>query len=545
MNTQKASLVIVFLACCWNVFDRDAVAVEVTVERSEQGAVVKVDGELFAEYRTHPIHQPAIWPIIGPTGKPVTRSYPLGPLQEIEHDDHPHHHSLWVTHQDVNGHDFWAPRDLEKPADERKIIKHLEFAKIASENNEAVIVTRNRWIAGIEGPMCEDERTWVFGADENSRWIDCTIKLIASHGEVTFGDIKDGFFAIRVAGTMKTDAKLGGKIVNSRGQTNKGAWAMPAEWVDYYGPDSVGTNGETVGAAIFSHPANFQHPCRWHVRSYGLFTANPFGEKDFPPSEIIQDGYTIPAGESLTMRYRVLFHKGDTEQGKVAEAYEDYVASGPAGLLPVVLDENFQHRMDRWASTDREQTKKMWSLVAGGGYGNDNRMLRVSGESTYRPPHRSPRSIALLKDVVVKDFELTADVQNTNSAAGDHRDLCFFWGYQDPTHFYYVHLGSKPDPHSCQIFIVNDAPRAMITEKKSEGTPWTDDWHKVKIRRNAESGLMEVFFDDMQTPVMTANDKTFSWGRVGIGTFDDNGNFDNIKLRGKTVEPIPASAKLP
>ena len=545
MNISKSLLMIALLLGVTSLFSSRSPAAEVTVERSEHGAIVRVDGELFTEYLTHPIHQPALWPIIGPTGKPITRSYPIGPLQENELDDHPHHHSLWVAHQDVNGHDFWAPRDLEKPKKERKIIQHLEFSKIANEGNEAVIVARNRWIAGTEGPMCEDERTWVFGADEDSRWIDCTVKLIASHGDVTFGDIKDGFFSIRVAGTMKTDAKLGGKIVNSRGQTSKGAWAMPAEWVDYYGPDSVGTNGETVGAAIFSHPANFQHPCRWHVRSYGLFTANPFGEKDFPPSEIVQSGYTIPAGESLTLRYRALFHKGDTEQAKVADAYKKYISEGVEGLLPVVLDEDFQHRMDRWTSTDREQTTRMWSLESGSGYGNNNRVLRVSGESTYRPPHRSPRSIALLKDVVVEDFELTADVQNTNTETGDHRDLCFFWGYQDPAHFYYVHLGAKPDPHSCQIFIVDDAPRKAITVKKSKGTPWTDEWHKVKVRHNVNSGLMEVFFDDMKTPAMTANDKTFSWGRVGVGTFDDHGNFDNIRLRGNVVKQIPATAKLP
>ncbi len=538
MNTQKVLLTTILLV---SAYTNCLAALDVTVERSEQGAVVRIDGELFAEYRTHPIHQPAIWPIIGPSGKPMTRSYPVGPLLETELEDHPHHHSLWVTHQDVNGHDFWAPRDEEKPKNERKIIKHLEFSKIAIEDNEAVIVTRNRWLAGVDHPMCEDERTWVFGADEESRWIDCTIKIIASHGEVTFGDIKDGFFSLRVAGTMKVDAELGGQVVNSRGQTGKGAWAMPAEWVDYYGP----VEGETVGAAIFSHPANFQHPCRWHVRSYGLFTANPFGEKEFPPCEIVQDGRTIAAGESLTLRYRALFHLGDTEQGKVSEAYEKYVDAGPAGRLPVVLDEDFQHRMDRWTTTDRGQTLRMWSLESGGGYGNENRVLRVSGESTYEPPHRSPRSIALLKDVVVEDFELTADVQSTNSEGGDHRDLCFFWGYQDPAHFYYVHLGAKPDPHSCQIFLVDDADRKKITEKASEGTPWTGDWHKVKVRHDVESGLMEVFFDDMQTPVMTARDKTFSWGRIGVGTFDDHGNFDNLKLRGHVVQPIPVEAKLP
>jgi len=141
-------------------------------------------------------------------------------------------------------------------------------------------------------------------------------------------------------------------------------------------------------------------------------------------------------------------------------------------------------------------------------------------------------SIALLKDIKVTDFELTARLQNTAPKAGPHRDLCIIWGYQSPSHFYYVHLGARPDPHACQIFIVNDAERTMITDKKSKGTPWTDDWHNVKVTRNVDDGTMEVYFDNMKTPVMTARDKTFTWGQIGIGTFDDNGNFDDVMPRG-------------
>jgi hypothetical protein len=131
---------------------------------------------------------------------------------------------------------------------------------------------------------------------------------------------------------------------------------------------------------------------------------------------------------------------------------------------------------------------------------------------------------------------MTAKVQNTNPTAGPHRDLCLFWGYQDPAHFYYVHLGARPDPHSCQIFIVNDAPRTKISELTSEGTPWTDGWHDVKVVHRAHDGVMEVYFDDMERPVMTARNTTFTWGRVGLGTFDDHGNFDDFTLWGERVE---------
>lgn len=199
--------------------------------------------------------------------------------------------------------------------------------------------------------------------------------------------------------------------------------------------------------------------------------------------------------------------------------------------LPLLFRDDFEHGMSHWQTTDPDPVAGVWKIVAAGDKGNH--VLRVTGPSRYEPPYRSPLSIALLKDVKVSDFELTARVQNTAAKAGPHRDLCIMWGYQDPAHFYYVHFGAKPDPHACQIFIVNGAPRTMITEKKSAGTPWTDGWHTVKVIRRVADGVMEAYFDDMKTPAMTARDKTFAWGQVGVGTFDDNGNFDDVVLRGE------------
>ncbi|MCG8448220.1 MAG: PmoA family protein [Pirellulales bacterium] len=307
-------------------FQRDGFGAGLTAERSEHGVLVRIDGELFAEYRTCSGHQPAVWPIIGPTGRPVTRSYPIGPLLKTEESDHPHHHSLWFTHEDVNGHDFWHEPNPLQPEETRTFIHHLEFSKIESRGSEAVVVARNLWRVGKDNPICEDQRTLIFGANDECRWIDYTTKIIASHGDVTFGDRKDGTFSIRVAGTMKVNANRGGRIVNSEGLTDHAAWGLPADWVDYYGP----VEGETTGIALFSHPDNFRHPCRWHVRSYGLFTANPFGDAQFPPIENKQHAKTIPAGESLTLRYRALFHRGDTEQGRVAEAYQKFVVDKSA-----------------------------------------------------------------------------------------------------------------------------------------------------------------------------------------------------------------------
>jgi hypothetical protein len=206
--------------------------------------------------------------------------------------------------------------------------------------------------------------------------------------------------------------------------------------------------------------------------------------------------------------------------------------------LPLVFEENFEKGADHWQPTDESAWKiseadsgKVYSLTKRG--------------SSYKPPHRSPGHIALLKDVAVGDFVLTVRVKNTQDT-GAHQDACIFFGYQDPAHFYYVHLGKRPDPNSSQIMIVNDAPRKMITANKSPGIPWDDRWHNVKVARSAGDGTIKIYFDDMEKPVMIANDKTFGHGRIGIGSFDDLNDFDDLKLYGKKVEELhvkPAEKK--
>lgn len=196
--------------------------------------------------------------------------------------------------------------------------------------------------------------------------------------------------------------------------------------------------------------------------------------------------------------------------------------------LPVVLNETFDQGADRWEPLDAKQ----WKVEEVDG----NKIYRQhEKKSSYKPPHRSPLNIALLKEVKAGDMVLTLKVRSTHADYG-HRDACIVFSYQDPAHFYYVHLGAKTDDHANQIFIVNDAPRTKISTKTTEGTKWTDDWHQVKIVRKVDDGTIEIYFDDMKTPCMTATDKTFGAGRIGIGTFDDTADYDDIVLRAKTAE---------
>jgi hypothetical protein len=202
-----------------------------------------------------------------------------------------------------------------------------------------------------------------------------------------------------------------------------------------------------------------------------------------------------------------------------------FAAERPA--LPLVFEDDFEKGADHWQPTD----PKAWRIAET----DHGKVYNQFAQSKYNPPFRSPFNISLLKDVTVGDFVLTAKVQTTNIKAGAHLDMCVFWGYQDPSHFYYVHLGRTPDPNSSQIMLVNGAPRKMITQNKSPGVPWDEKWHQVKVVRSTRDGKIEVYFDDMEKPMMTAVDKAFTWGKVGLGSFDDHGNWDDFKLYGVVV----------
>jgi hypothetical protein len=309
-----------------SMMGRPLVAHEFSVERSERGAFVKIDGEMFCEYLTRQGHQPAVWPIIGPTGKPMTRQYPMGPLLQDEKDDHLHHVSLWFAHGNVNGFDFWTAREVAGSHKENHIA-HREFVTAEGSGGEAKIVTRNDWISE-DKKVCEDERTLLFGGDDNVRWIDFTINLKATLGDVTLGETKEGTFGVRVSGPLTVDARQGAEIVNSRGQHNADAWGMFADWVDDYGP----VDGETIGVAMFNHPSNFRNPTRWHARTYGLLAANPFGDAEFPKDSFApkQESVTIAKGQELPLRYRVLLHRGDPDAAGIAEAYKAFAATPAA-----------------------------------------------------------------------------------------------------------------------------------------------------------------------------------------------------------------------
>jgi len=192
--------------------------------------------------------------------------------------------------------------------------------------------------------------------------------------------------------------------------------------------------------------------------------------------------------------------------------------------FPLLLNETFEKGADRWKPIDPAS----FAVQERDG----NHFYAIVKDSTYQPPVRSPQNIAILQDLTVSDFALEVDLMSTTADYG-HRDMCVIFGYQDPSHYYYVHFGLKGDEHCNSIFLVNGEPRVSIARTRTSGTRWIDNtFHKIRIERNTKSGEIRVFFDNMDQPVMTANDMILTHGGFGVGSFDDEGRIDNYRIWG-------------
>ena len=320
MSTRKAMLpwvALLFVAgCASSAAQSVSTKGGVEIKQLDDRLTVSIGGQPFTEYFFKDVPRPYFYPVLGPNEVPMTRNWPLKNVEGEEHD-HKHHRSLWFAHGEINGVDFWS----EDKSFGRTV--HEKFNAIKSGPGSGTISSRNNWVTQDGKVICTDDRTVRIYDSTNPRMLDFEITLHASNGELTFGDTKEGMMSIRLAESMRlTHGKKSGDghIVTSAGVHDGDTWGKRADWVDYYGP----VDGKIVGVAMFDHPKNPRHPTWWHVRDYGLFAANPFGLHDFEKKPAHSGDFKVPAGQSVTFKYRLIFHEGDVQRAKIAELYGKY-----------------------------------------------------------------------------------------------------------------------------------------------------------------------------------------------------------------------------
>ena len=298
--------------------------VEVKVNETAKRVDITIDGKPFTSYIwPSTLKKPVLYPLRTAKGTLVTRGFPLDP-RKGERIDHPHHVGLWLNHGDVNGLDFWNNSDAIKAADAPKMgtIYHRRIVDTKSGATQGELTVETAWMTPDNKQLIKETTRFIFRGGADSRTIDRITTLTALDQKVVFKDSKEAMLGMRVRRELEqpaekaevfTDASgkatpvpvldntgVTGKYISSEGKEGDAVWSTRGKWTLLGGS----VDGEPVTLAILDHPSNVGYPTHWHARGYGLFAANPLGDKQFNEPE--EFNYTLEAGKSVTFKYRVL-----------------------------------------------------------------------------------------------------------------------------------------------------------------------------------------------------------------------------------------------
>src|SRR6266496_2940011 len=319
--------------------------VDVVSHEDQRRVDVLVDGKPFTAYiypTTTTLKKPTLYPLRTASGKLVTRGWPLEP-RPGERVDHPHQVGLWFDYGDVNGLDFWNNSDAIPAARAPKMgtILHRAVRRAESGQGEGVLEVTAEWVDFQGKPLLREDTRFVFRAADDRRAVDRLTTLTALGQAVTFTDDKEGLIGMRVARALEqpsttpevfTDAGghtttvpmlnndgVTGRYRSSEGLVGDSVWGTRGRWTMLSG--SVA--GEPVTLAILDHPKNPGFPTYWHARGYGLFAANPLGQKAFTNGK---DSLNFRLGpqQATTFRYRILILSGSATPAQSETYYRDF-----------------------------------------------------------------------------------------------------------------------------------------------------------------------------------------------------------------------------
>jgi hypothetical protein len=218
---------------------------------------------------------------------------------------------------------------------------------------------------------------------------------------------------------------------------------------------------------------------------------------------------------------RIINNKTAPLLSSLAVALLVAVLAAPMGARPVLLS---VHYADNFSSLDHWQFPypEDWDI---GTEGPLHFLHMLRNREPLVP--RRPMQFALLKGVNVGSFRFQSRVRRKGHS------LLMVFNYVDTLHFYYTHLsvdpGTKVDVHN-GIFIVDGGPRHRIAGMEAAPALPDQNWHTIRIERNVRSGSIKVFVDGDKSPRFSVNDDSFTCGRVGLGSFDETGDFADVRL---------------
>jgi hypothetical protein len=227
---------------------------------------------------------------------------------------HSHHKSVWVSHHDVGGVDFWGDNGKGR-------IVHQRVQKLTDADDEASVTTAAAWVdEGAKKTLLLERRRVAVRPLDNGEWLlVLDLHLQAAKEPVMLGKTPFGLVGVRMAKTIGVNDG-GGTIRNSAGQVDeKGVFWKPAKWVDYSGPI---TPKAAEGVTLFDHPANPNHPSVFHVRNDGWMGA----------ALTFAGPRTIEPGQPLRLRYGLYVHAGQPPAEQLEARWAEFAKLPPIDL---------------------------------------------------------------------------------------------------------------------------------------------------------------------------------------------------------------------
>ncbi len=306
--------------------------VQVLPSSSGKAIDINIGGKPFASFLyAEMFEKPVLTDIHAANGTVITRGFPLH-IQPGDPTDHPHHLGLWLNFENVNGLDFWN-NSYAIAADKKHLygwIKTDRIEKISSGRTGTLLYHAN-WTNIKNDILAEETTRYIFSGTAHQRIID-RITTIKADTVLLFTDAKDGLLGLRLAHALQiptdkdqkftddkgnvtivkggTDSIPNGNYVSSTGKYGDSVWSTSAAWCKVFGK----MGSDSVSVTIIDHPQNINYPTFWHARGYGLFAANPLGEKIFTNNKSAKN-LQLKKGESVTFRYRIVIDDGKQTTG--------------------------------------------------------------------------------------------------------------------------------------------------------------------------------------------------------------------------------------
>jgi len=178
---------------------------------------------------------------------------------------------------------------------------------------------------------------------------------------------------------------------------------------------------------------------------------------------------------------------------------------------------------------------KEWTVQQASDWAVDSSILhlKVPGEPVTGQPRR-PTKFALLNSKPYRKVTVEAELKPNG------RSLIIVYAWQDANHYNYAHISSdaaaKQNVHN-GMFHVFGGERARMSLLDGPPSLDTKDWTPVKLVFDGDTGKAYVEVNGKRNPSLEAVDLSLQWGQVGLGSFNEIGDFRNVKITGETRDP--------